>query len=372
MDEKTCFIALTLIKGLGNVLISRLTGECGSAENVFKAAKTAGTLSEIDGVGADTENLVRNFSEWGRAEREVSEARKRGFDILTLAAPGYPQRLKNVHSAPAVLYVSGEIRESDSLAVAIVGSRYANKYGRESAKKLSYELAGAGVCVVSGMARGVDSAAHKAAVDAGGRTIAVLGSGLDVIYPPENHELYESISKNGAVISAFPLRTAPDKTHFPERNAVISGLSLGTVVVQAAKKSGALITAKLALEQNRDVFAVPGRINESISEGANSLIKQGAKLVESADDIISEIRELKDLQTAAQTKQQRRTAEEKIASLPQEKRKLLSLIKEKPLHIDEITEQSGETVASISALILELEIEGLVENSEGGMYQAKI
>ena len=372
MDEKTCFIALTLIKGLGNVLIGRLTSELGSARKVFEATKTPGALARTGGVGTETEKLIKNFSDWETAEKYVSEATKRGFPILTLADAGYPERLKTIHSAPAVLYVAGEITERDSLCIAIVGSRFANGYGRDCATKLASGLADAGVCVVSGMARGVDSSAHKAAIEAGGRTVAVLGSGLDVIYPPENHELYRNIAKNGAVVSAFPPGTKPDKTHFPERNAVISGLALGTVVVQAAEKSGALITAKFALEQDREVFAVPGRIGESISEGTNRLIKQGAKLVEDADDIISEVRELRELQTGLKKERTRKTEEEKLASLPEEKRKLLSLITEKPLHIDDITERSGRSVASVSALILELEIEGFVESDESGMYQPKV
>lgn len=371
MDEKTCFIALSFIKGLGNVLISRLVEGCGSAKNVFKEARTPGALARIDGIGSETEKLVKNFSDWHKVEKESSEAQKRGFEIITLTDKRYPVNLKRIHSAPAILYVFGEIRGQDALAVAIVGSRFPSKYGTDSAAFLSAELAMTGVCIVSGMARGIDSAAHKAAIDAGGRTIAVLGSGLDFIYPPENHELYNSIAKNGAVISAFPLGTGPDKTHFPERNSVISGLSLGAVVAQAAGKSGALITADLALEQDRQVFAVPGRIGEKMSEGTNSLIKKGAKLVENVDDILDEVAELRELKNGLANKDARKTNEERISLLPENKRKLLSLITQQPLHIDEIAEKSGETVASISTSMLELEIEGLAQQMEGGLYQAK-
>ncbi len=372
MDEKTCFIALTFMKGLGNVFISRLIDGCGSAEKVFKTAQTSGALTKTDGIGRETENLIKNFSDWEKAEKEVREARKRGFDIVTLADRGYPANLKEIHSAPPVLYVFGKIVEEDRLSIAIVGSRYCNKYGTDMAKSFSSGLAKRGVCVVSGMARGIDSAAHKAAIDAGGRTIAVLGSGLDVIYPPENHKLYENIAQNGAVVSAFPLGTEPDKNNFPERNSVISGLSLGTMVVQAAKKSGALITASLALEQNREVFAAPGRIGENISTGTNFLIKQGAKLVENVDDITGEIRALKNLKNSEESEDTQKASREKLASLPEEQKKLLSLIRREPLHIDEIAEKAGEPVSLISTPMLELEIEGLVEQVEGGLYQAKI
>ena len=371
MDEKTCFIALTLVKGLGNVLICRLIDDCGSAEKVFETAKTAGALAQIDGIGVETENLVKNFSGWEKAEKEISRARKLGFGISTLTDKEYPANLKEIHSAPPVLYVFGEIKERDRLSIAVVGSRYSSKYGTDTAKSFSRELAEKGVCIISGMARGIDSAAHKGAISAGGRTVAVLGTGLDVIYPPENHELYRNIAKNGAVVSAFPLGTKPDKNNFPERNSVISGLSLGTVVVQAARKSGALITASLALEQKREVFAVPGRIGENSSAGTNYLIKRGAKLVESADDITEEIPAMKNLQDGS-GKNTRKAFEQKLAGLPEDRRNLLSLIRRQPLHIDEIAEKSGEPVSSLSMVMLELEMEGLAEKIEGGFYQAKI
>ncbi len=371
MDEKTCFIALTLVKGLGNVLIRRLVDDCGSAEKVFEAAKTAGALAQIDGIGAETENLVKNFSGWKNAEKEVSRAHELGFGILTLTDKDYPANLKEIHSAPPVLYVFGEIKERDSLSVAVVGSRYSSKYGTDTAQSLSRKLAEKGVCVVSGMARGIDSAAHKAAISADGRTVAVLGTGLDVIYPPENHELYKNIADNGAVVSAFALGTKPDKNNFPERNSVISGLSLGTVVVQAARKSGALITASLALEQNRKVFAVPGRIGENSSAGTNYLIKRGrAKLTESADDIAEEIPAMKSLRNTG-GKDERKAITDKLAKLPEDRKNLLSLIRQQPLHIDEIAEKLGESVPSLSIVMFELEMEGLAEKIEGGFYQAK-
>lgn len=369
MDEKTSFIALSLIKGLGNVLISRLVDECGSAGSVFKAADTPGELSKIDGIGAETEKLVRNFTDWENARRAVSRATERGFQIVTLSDGKYPPLLKQIHAAPAVIYVLGELRKEDNLAIAVVGTRFPVKYGTDMAKALSSGLAERGICVVSGMARGIDSAAHRAAIEAGGRTIAVLGSGLDVIYPPENHEIYEKIAQNGAVISAFPPGTEPDKTNFPERNAIISGLSLGTVVVQAAKKSGALITAAFALEQNREVFAVPGRVGEKNSGGANLLIKRGAKLCEGADDIALEISALRHLESPAEEYGE---MEAKLAALPEDRKKLLELLRAEPLHIDAIAEKTGEKVSELSTLMLELEIEGLVDSSEGGLYQSKV
>ncbi len=297
----------------------------------------------------------------------------RVFELITFSDDNYPENLKHIHSAPPVLYVFGEIKKQDILSIAVVGSRFSNKYGNDTAHNFSSELAAMGVCIVSGMARGVDSTAHKAAIDAGGRTIAILGSGLDVIYPPENHELYEKIAKNGAVVSTFPLGTGPGKTNFPERNTFISGLSLGTVVVQAAGKSGALLTAYLALEQNRHVFAVPGRVGDKMSAGTNFLIKESlAKLVENTDDIVNEISDFQKLRSGREEEKSAESRGKKLASLPKAKRRLLSLITEKPLHIDEISEKSGEAVSSISTQMLELEIEGLAQQIEGGLYQAEI
>lgn len=208
---------------------------------------------------------------------------------IAINSKEYPKNLKNIYNPPGELFVSGDILSSDSNAIAIVGTRRATHYGLEQCEKLSYELASRGITIVSGMARGIDSAAHRGAIRAGGRTIAILGSGHNNIYPPENRKLYEQITKNGAVISEFPSDTPPLRTNFPKRNRIISGMSKGVVVVEAPRKSGALITADFALEQGRDVFAMPGNVSSVKNSGTHWLIKEGAKLIENAWDILEEL-----------------------------------------------------------------------------------
>jgi len=222
--------------------------------------------------------------------RELELAAKEHIRIVSIFDESYPTNLKNIFSPPILLYVKGKLLTRDVAGVAMVGSRRPTPYGRLTAERLSAELAGRGITVVSGMARGIDTATHKSALKAGGRTIAVLGSGLDIIYPAENRALAEQIASSGAVISEFPMGTRPLRKNFPRRNRVISGLSLGVVVVEAAQKSGSLITAGFALDQGREVFAVPGKIDSYASKGTHSLIKQGAKLVEDSEDIIEELR----------------------------------------------------------------------------------
>ncbi|MCQ9208506.1 MAG: DNA-processing protein DprA [Omnitrophica bacterium] len=214
------------------------------------------------------------------------------FKTLRITDKDYPANLKHIYDPPATVYLKGELILEDNIAIAIVGSRRATPYGLKNAKSLAFELAARGITVVSGLARGIDSAAHRGALEAKGRTIAVLGSGLNVIYPHENERLAEEIAKSGAVISEFQQDVGPQRYHFPRRNRIISGLSLGVVVVEAAQKSGALITANCALEQGREVFALPGKIDSWTSRGTHDLIKQGAKLVESIEDIIEELEPL--------------------------------------------------------------------------------
>jgi len=213
---------------------------------------------------------------------------KTGINIVTCLDELYPKNLLNIYDRPPFLYVLGGLEQED-IPVAIVGSRHASTYGKYTTDRISRELALRGITIVSGMARGIDSCAHRGALAAKGRTIAVLGSGLDVIYPPENKNLFTAIAQNGAVVSEFPLGTQPLSYHFPARNRIISGLSYGIVVVEAGEKSGSLITARLAMEQGREVFAIPGTIDSASSRGTNSLIKQGAKLIDSIDDILEDI-----------------------------------------------------------------------------------
>lgn len=276
----------------------------------------------------------------------------------------YPALLKNIHRAPPELFVNGEILPADANAVAIVGSRRSTVYGSQQCERLSYELALKGITVVSGMARGIDTAAHKGALKAGGRTIAVLGSGHGHIYPPENKKLYAEIAKSGAVISEFPHETPPMPFNFPARNRIISGLSRGVVVVEAARKSGALITANFALQEGREVFAMPGNISSSRSAGTNALIKEGAKLTESADDIMEELEGVLDIKIGREGSAEPR-AKNPAATLSAEERAVFGVLTDTPKPIDEISGASRIPVSKISRILIDLEIRRLAKMLPG-------
>ena len=286
----------------------------------------------------------------------------------------YPEILKKIHSPPKALYVNGSFKEEDDFAVAIVGSRRASRYGIEMSEKLGYDLALCGVTVVSGMARGIDSAAHRGALKANGRTIAVMGSGHGHIYPAENKDLYVKIAESGAVISEFENGVSPLPQNFPIRNRVISGLSLGIVVVEAAKNSGALITADFALEQGREVFAVPGKISSVTSVGTHELIKDGAKLVQSAEDIMEEL-SLREIEPEAGKEREYR--EEKISkkitryvynSLTGSERKVYKILSDEPLYIDDVVKESGVESRLVSRVLLGLELKRLIKELPGKQF----
>jgi DNA processing protein len=294
------------------------------------------------------------------------------INSFTIRDKDYPTNLRYIYDPPKNLYVKGNILAEDSIAIAVIGSRQATYYGLKNAQDLSFELAARGITIVSGLARGVDSAAHRGALRAGGRTIAVLGSGLNVIYPYENKELAERIAKNGAVISEFSLDFPPYRHNFPRRNRIISGLSLGVVVVEAAKRSGALITARLALEQGREVFAIPGRIGSFSSQGTHSLIKQGAKLVESIEDIIEELEPLRTMQNLPEQEQiaQVRSASklQRGLNLSQEERQIYSCLSSEPIHIDDIMSKAAVSYGKLLISLLKLEHKKLVNELPGKMF----
>ncbi|MHB8183902.1 MAG: DNA-processing protein DprA, partial [Candidatus Desulforudaceae bacterium] len=284
-----------------------------------------------------------------------------GARYLTWVDEEYPEALRHIFNPPAVLYYLGEVKPEDELALALVGSRRATYYGRDTAEKLSRDLAGAGVTVVSGMARGIDTAAHKGALAAGGRTIAVLGSGLDVVYPQENDKLMHQISDSGAVVTEFSLGAAPEAWHFPVRNRIITGISRGLVVVEAAERSGALITAELAMEQGRDVMAVPGNVNSPFSRGPNRLIKQGARLVENVDDILDEIGLTRLFDTQGGEKKSG-------PKLDQDEGRVLQLIAAEPLAVDLIIRDSGLPTERVASILTFLEVKGLARRLPAGLY----
>ena len=294
---------------------------------------------------------------------------------ITIKDAEYPENLKNIYDPPKMLYVNGALIPEDKLAVALVGSRRASIYGLETCERLAYELASRGVTVVSGMARGIDASAHRGALKAKGRTIAVMGSGHSHIYPAENKKLYEEIVKSGAVVTEFEDDAPPLPGNFPRRNRIISGLSLGVVVVEAAKNSGALITAGLALEQGRDVFAVPGKISSMTSSGANELIKDGAKIVLSVDDILEELsgfereaisrREVKAKADGAIT---RMTKAYIYNSLTDDERKVYKALSDEPVYMDEVLAKSNLEPAKAYKVILGLELKKLIKELPGKQF----
>ena len=282
-------LALSGVPDIGPTRFRNLVAFFGSPENVFKAS--VNSLKKVEGINQKISENIKKFEKYKFADIQLRILEKTKSKIITYWDENYPENLKNIYDPPIMLFVKGEICDDDKYAISIVGSRKPTQYGKISAGKLSEELSGKGFTIVSGMAYGIDSIAHQGALNVNGRTIAVLGCGLDIIYPKENKSLYRKISENGAVITEFPFRTKPEPGNFPSRNRIISGLGLGVIIVEAGEKSGALITANLALEQNREVFAVPGTIGSPASAGTNKLIKEAsAKLVETADDVIIELK----------------------------------------------------------------------------------
>ena len=306
----------------------------------------------------------------GRAfTREIERLQATEISLTTLEEADYPETLRWIPEPPPVLYIWGTLRHEDSLAVAVVGSRKPSPYGQLAAQRLSTELAHYGFTVVSGLARGVDSLAHHGALQAGGRTIAVLGSGINVVYPPEHRRLYEAIRNQGAVVSEFPFDTKPDRWNFPRRNRIISGLALGTLVVEASDQSGSLHTARHALEQGREVFAVPGRIDAPSSRGTNNLIKRGAKLVEGIDDILDEFPAALRL-----AMRQRDTAPGPTDAPPMpmdltpDEVRVLGLVSSEETHIEAIIYASQLPAQAVASILLTLELRGLVRQFPGTFF----
>ena len=359
-------LALARVQGVGNVLYRRLVEAFGSPEAVFSADRSR--LTAVPGVGPQTAQALASFDGWKEVEQEIERIESFGAVVLPLEDPGYPARLREIHDAPPHLYVRGQMLPKDALAVAVVGSREASPYGSRVTRKFAGNLARAGVTVVSGLAKGIDAYAHRGALDAGGRTIAVLGCGVDVDFPRNHGDLAKSIALCGAVVSEFPMGAEPRPENFPKRNRIISGLSLAVVVVEAGARSGSLITAAAALDQGRDVFAVPGNIDDPRSIGSNWLIKQGARLVDSADDVIEQILP----QALKPGREEPEPAAIHPASAPglsAEERLVLTKLGLDPIHIDELTAQSGIPSNTLAGMLLTFELRGFVEQLPGKYFR---
>jgi DNA processing protein len=284
-QEWRAWLALKMVRGVGNVLGVSILRAFGSPDRAFAASTHA---LECAGVRRDAARAIRNFDRWDAVDAQLLRLQTSRVRLITWTDESYPEGLRQIYDPPVFLFAKGDLVAADALAVAIVGTRSPSSYGRQMARGLSDGLARSGLTIVSGLARGIDAEAHATALRVGGRTIAVLGSGIDVVYPSEHHQLLMKITEQGCVVSEQPMGTAPDAENFPGRNRIISGLSLGVVVVEAAEKSGSLITAQYALDQGRDVFAVPGPVGER-TRGTHQLLRQGAILTERADDVLSEV-----------------------------------------------------------------------------------
>jgi DNA processing protein len=364
-DPYAYWLAFGRVKGLGGIGFKKLAARFADPTEAFLAS--AAELAQIEGLHRDVVDGLMKFSGWDDIEEELRHIRDAGIEILPFTSPAYPERLRVIPDPPPLLYLKGQLCAEDDRAVAIVGSRSASEYGRRVARDLARGLASFGFTVVSGLARGIDGAAHASALQAGGRTVAVLGSGVERPYPPEHEELYRRISEHGAVLSEFPVGTRPMAFNFPARNRLISGLSLGVVVVEATEKSGSLITAALALEQGREIFAVPGEAGASRSRGAHRLIREGAKLVETVDDIVEEI--------APQLMGRAGISTQVARVLPpdagENTRKILALLQDNSLQVDQLIERSGLPAAQVLEILLDLELQGFVRQSPGKLYAAE-
>jgi len=364
-EEIFYWLALSLIPGVGEIFMKRLLDRFGTPEAVFRAPLEE--LLRIEGLGEKVAREIQKGPVEERVGRELELLEKVGGKTITIKDASYPRRLREIYDPPPVLYVRGEVREEDELAIAIVGSRRTTPYGKRMTEKIAQELAQHRITIVSGMARGIDSHAHWGAVSGGGRTIAVLGSGVDVVYPPENRNLYRKIIDQGAVLSEFPMSSPPEGGHFPKRNRIISGLSLGVVVVQAGMESGSLITAGYALEQGREVFAVPGNVGSENSRGTHQLIKDGAKLVESSEDILEEV-----LPQWRREREKPQEGEPPMPDLTEEERILYDQLGETPLHIDALIRESQFDPGKVSSALLNLELKGLISQWPGKCFSKRL
>ncbi|MFU8826295.1 MAG: DNA-processing protein DprA [Brevefilum sp.] len=357
-DDKKYWIGFNLVRGIGSVRFRQILSHFGDLSIAWHAPIEA--FAEI----ALPERALRNFSAL-RGEVEIDrlyeDILNRGIQVLTLPDEGYPALLKEIDQSPPVIYLRGSLTPADEFAVAMVGTRRVTAYGQQVTRDISTYLAGHGLTIVSGMARGVDALAHQHALQAGGRTIAVLGCGVDVVYPPEHRQLAEAIIENGALVSDYPPGTQPEGINFPPRNRIISGLSLATIVVEAGERSGALITADFALEQGRDVFAVPGNVFSPASRGTNRLIQKGAYAMVSPQDVLDvlDLSQVEDYKDARQ-----------VLPADTTEAKILQVMDFEPIHIDEICHAVDLPVEKVSAALTLMELKGMVQHVGGMRYAA--
>jgi DNA processing protein len=372
-DSLVDWIALSFVIGVGSRTAAMLIDRFGSPSGCFQASTYA---LESAGLPGPTIDAIKSAEPRKKADRELERLRAIGGEANVLRDPRYPHLLRETYDPPIVIYVRGDLSPvMRRPAIAVVGSRFCSTYGRNVAERISRDLAARGVALISGLARGIDSCAHRAALEVKGLTVGVMGTGLDDCYPKENRKLIERIAAAGAIVTEFPLGSPPISQNFPFRNRVISGLSLGVLVVEAAERSGSLITARLAYEQGRDVYAVPGNVTSAKSFGPNYLIKDGAKLVQSWRDIVEEFpHELKEPILTAEQEEARREqgARDQISLAPTEKKVLALLKVDEPLHIDQLITRSGLNLGELMGALLNLEMRDRVRQLPGKAFVRKL
>ena len=362
MTPTEACIALNMLPTIGPVRLRKLLEVFETPDRVLSARRDA--LRAVEGIGNEVADQIARWEEIIDLPAELERIREFGATVITADSPLYPRQLREIHAPPIVLYVWGELTERDQHAIAVIGSRRTTHYGMESAKKLSYQLAYAGLTIISGLARGIDTAAHQGAIAAKGRTIAVIGSGLLKLYPPENAQLAEKIrSGSGAIVSEFSMEVEPDRQTFPMRNRIISGWSHGILVVEAGLNSGALITVSQALEQGRSIYAVPGQINVPTAQGSNRLIQQGAKLVMSASDLLDDLQIL-----LPETKPSREASFRPLPPLTDEERYIYEAIGTDETSIDTIATKVNLPSGTVSSTLLRLELKRLVKQLPGRYF----
>ena len=371
MNSIAAWLTLKSVPGIGNILCKRLIDHFSQPEQVLTAP--LGALGAVEGISLSLARAIRSHRSPDWVHSEIQKAAAAGCRFITLNDSDYPPLLAQIPDPPPLLYVLGELADIGP-TVAVVGSRNATAYGHATAMELGQALARHGITVVSGMARGIDTSAHTGALEGGGRTVAVLGAGLNNLYPPQNRALSRRIAASGAVISEFEMDAQPEPHHFPLRNRIISGMSLGTVVVEAGPRSGSLITARLSAEQNREVFAVPGSIHAATTRGTHDLIKQGAKLIENVDDILVEItsqweaRGARSQQDITEAGPSVASSAKPLPTLSGIERQLMEGLGPYPVHIDDLARRLGLAAGQLAHTLSLLELKGIVCQEPGKFF----
>ncbi len=369
-DAISSYLHLHLTAGVGPTIFRQLLQTFGSASAALKADRSA--LACVEGIGRIRADGIVSARRQVDVDKELSLVAKAGVDLLCWDSPSYPVGLKNIYDPPPILYVDGELQPEDATAIAIVGTRRPSRYGLEQAERFAAALARAGFTIVSGLARGIDSAAHHGALKAGGRTIAVQGCGLGRVFPPENADLYRAITVQGAVISEFPMLAEPLSENFPRRNRIISGLSLGVLIIEGPLRSGAMITARTAAEQGREVFALPGRVDNLAAGGTNQLIRDGACLIRSLEDILDELGDLgQTMRIGTDHDDQPPAAPALPANLSDAEKAILTAATDEPMTVDEFCAATELAAGQVSSALTMLQLKGLIRQLAGARFLAR-